>query len=362
VNAGRPWDDPPVSAPAEYPGPLSPLPPKDVSSQPNAARETALSAGLLVVAAVIAVGRNGLTQYVPFLAGSDTLNNLTSLEVSLLIDVGFVVVVYLRAITPSRKLPALVTGLIAGALDIGVYALYIVLPTSPFTPVLSWLANSTTFLFVVAWGVSRRRHPMWWVGLLPALIGSLLLARAYDSGTFWDVFGEASIWFLSGAAWYCVIGLGCVVCWGFDVIGQRFGPQQPVATPGALAPIGPAQERGGPPPDPTYAPGVSQPPYPTYPPGVGQPPYVTYAPGVGQSAYPPAPTNSLAIAALVSSLVIAPAGIVLGHVALSQLKRTGEGGRGLALAAVVIGWGSVALAVVAVVFVVVIASVSSGIH
>lgn len=57
-------------------------------------------------------------------------------------------------------------------------------------------------------------------------------------------------------------------------------------------------------------------------------------------AYASAPTNTngTAIAALVFSLLFAPAGIVLGYMARSQIKRTGEGGRGLATAALIIGW------------------------
>src|SRR4051812_4711247 len=44
---------------------------------------------------------------------------------------------------------------------------------------------------------------------------------------------------------------------------------------------------------------------------------------------PTAPTNVLAIVALVSSFFIPVAGIVCGHLALGQIKRTGENGRGL---------------------------------
>jgi hypothetical protein len=55
--------------------------------------------------------------------------------------------------------------------------------------------------------------------------------------------------------------------------------------------------------------------------------------------YPSVPqTNAMAVAALVSSLVVAPLGIVFGHVALRQIKRTGDEGRGLAKAGLVIGY------------------------
>ena len=75
-----------------------------------------------------------------------------------------------------------------------------------------------------------------------------------------------------------------------------------------------------------------------------QPPYQGYA-----QAPAPARTNSLAIAALISSFFISLLGVILGHIALSQIKTTGEGGRGLAIAALVIGYVSMALAVVIIV-------------
>jgi len=57
------------------------------------------------------------------------------------------------------------------------------------------------------------------------------------------------------------------------------------------------------------------------------------------------PTNGMAIAALILAFLFYPAGIVLGHVARGQIKRTGEGGRGLATAALIIGYLQVALTV-----------------
>jgi hypothetical protein len=64
---------------------------------------------------------------------------------------------------------------------------------------------------------------------------------------------------------------------------------------------------------------------------------------------PQRPTNSYAIVALVCSLIVAPIGIVFGHLALGQIRRTGEGGRGLAIAGLVIGYLATTLAVVALV-------------
>jgi hypothetical protein len=76
--------------------------------------------------------------------------------------------------------------------------------------------------------------------------------------------------------------------------------------------------------------------YPNQPgfPPAGPPPVYVFAP----------PTNGMAIAALIVTLVFFPAGIILGHVARGQIKRTGEGGKGLATAALIIGYLQVALA------------------
>jgi peptidyl-prolyl cis-trans isomerase B (cyclophilin B) len=77
------------------------------------------------------------------------------------------------------------------------------------------------------------------------------------------------------------------------------------------------------------------PPYGAYPP----PPYTGYG-------YPqPRPTNTLAIASLVCAFVFAPLGILFGHMSLSQIKKTGEEGRGLAVAGLVIGYVVTALTI-----------------
>uniref|UniRef100_UPI003783BBAB DUF4190 domain-containing protein n=1 Tax=Pseudolysinimonas sp. TaxID=2680009 RepID=UPI003783BBAB len=61
------------------------------------------------------------------------------------------------------------------------------------------------------------------------------------------------------------------------------------------------------------------------------------------------PVNTLAIVALVLSFVVSIGGIVCGHLALSQIKRTGESGREMALAGLIIGYVLSGVAVLAVV-------------
>ena len=51
----------------------------------------------------------------------------------------------------------------------------------------------------------------------------------------------------------------------------------------------------------------------------------------------PVRTNALAIAAFASSFLIGVTGVILAFIALNQVKTTGERGRGLAIAAVVVG-------------------------
>ncbi|HEX9352680.1 MAG TPA: DUF1707 and DUF4190 domain-containing protein [Streptosporangiaceae bacterium] len=82
-------------------------------------------------------------------------------------------------------------------------------------------------------------------------------------------------------------------------------------------------------------------------------------PGGGMALFAaPAPvrTNSLAVAALAcgvtefftAGLTAIPA-VVLGHMARSQIRRTGENGSGLALAGLILGWLAIVLFVLIVV-------------
>ena len=58
-------------------------------------------------------------------------------------------------------------------------------------------------------------------------------------------------------------------------------------------------------------------------------------------------TNGFAVASLVCSLLICtwPLGIIFGHIGMSQIKKTGQGGNGLAVAGLVIGYILLALSV-----------------
>ena len=65
---------------------------------------------------------------------------------------------------------------------------------------------------------------------------------------------------------------------------------------------------------------------------------------------PSRPTNVLAIISLIAScLGFTVPGIIMGHIALHQIKSSGEQGRGLALAGVIVGYCLFALTLVVVV-------------
>jgi hypothetical protein len=99
-----------------------------------------------------------------------------------------------------------------------------------------------------------------------------------------------------------------------------------------------------------YQPQEQQPSYGAQQPYQGQ--NQQYQPYNGAQA--PAQTNVLAIVALIGAIVVAPVGIICGHIALSQIKRTGEGGRGLALAGTIIGYVFTALFVLMIVLLVIL--------
>lgn len=85
------------------------------------------------------------------------------------------------------------------------------------------------------------------------------------------------------------------------------------------------------------------------PPGYGQP---GFGPGgYGGPGYPPPSNNGLSIAALVCGIcgflcVTGILGVIFGFVGLNQIKRTGQRGRGMAIAGIVCGLAWLTLIVI----------------
>ena len=95
---------------------------------------------------------------------------------------------------------------------------------------------------------------------------------------------------------------------------------------------------------------------------VQQPP--TYPPQQQPGSYAvPRPTNTLAIVSFASGIasyfvlpfIAGIAAIVTGHMARGQIKQSGEGGGGFALAGLILGYVNVVLAVLAVGIIVIVA-------
>jgi hypothetical protein len=102
------------------------------------------------------------------------------------------------------------------------------------------------------------------------------------------------------------------------------------------------------------------------PPPYSAPPAASGAPAPAAPpafvAAPPTPvgppmapkTNTLAIISLVAAFFVSLAAIICGHIALSQIKKRGERGRGLAIAGLVLGYlglvGGIILAIFAITF------------
>ncbi len=117
-------------------------------------------------------------------------------------------------------------------------------------------------------------------------------------------------------------------------------------------------------PNPYVQPAAEQNPYQSsyaQPNPYAQPNAYAGAPAYVPGQYAPA-TNTLAIVALILAFVVPLGGIICGHIALGQIKRTGEGGHGLALAGTVLGYVFVGLGFLFLIiyFVIIGIAVSSG--
>lgn len=104
-----------------------------------------------------------------------------------------------------------------------------------------------------------------------------------------------------------------------------------------------------------YSPGPQQPYDAQQPYGAQQsygapPAYALPVSGYGRT------TNALAVISMISSIVglfsfaiLCIAGVIMGHIALGQIKRRDEAGRGMAIAALIVGYAGIAFWILLVV-------------
>lgn len=149
-----------------------------------------------------------------------------------------------------------------------------------------------------------------------------------------------------------------------------YGAPEIPAAPAYGAPAAPAAPAYGAPAH-NAAPAYGTPAYGAAPaygtPAYGAPsPYgaAPYGAGYGSTVR----TNVLAIISLVASIAgfigvvpfIGPiAGVITGHISLAQIKRTGENGRGMALAGTIIGWVGIGVAILLIIFFIVFVGVAA---
>lgn len=99
------------------------------------------------------------------------------------------------------------------------------------------------------------------------------------------------------------------------------------------------------------------PQYPQQPQQPQQPVYAQQAPPAAPPAYAPRPalpttlahTNTFALVAIITAFLQPIAAIVFGHMALGQIKRNGDAGRGIALTGLIIGYVYVAFIILFVI-------------
>ncbi|MFI9211293.1 DUF4190 domain-containing protein [Streptomyces sp. NPDC053253] len=109
-------------------------------------------------------------------------------------------------------------------------------------------------------------------------------------------------------------------------------PQQPPSPQGA------PPQQGWPAPGPYTSPGGPYAAGPYGPPGVPGVPGAPSVPGVGPYGQPKRSTNGFAVASLVSGIVccLPPLGLILGLIALPQIRKKDQAGKGLAIAGVIL--------------------------
>jgi hypothetical protein len=222
----------------------------------------------------------------------------------------------------GARLAAILVAAIGGGLDAVIHIF------APATAFGDWLFAICLF---VSWALSARFRGFGYFGLGIGIVLSWLLSAVQPA--------------LSNTVFSAV---GAV---GYDILGMVFEVLEIVAAVGSAIAFERLQARRAANPRPSAPPsGLStQPPiqysYPVQPAAqslapagvVGMPyqPVASYGPGFGYAQR----TNGFAVASLILGLLgISLLAIIFGHVAISQIRRSGERGSGLAVTGLVFGY------------------------
>jgi hypothetical protein len=136
-----------------------------------------------------------------------------------LVDLYLVLVVARWGRSPQRRVYAIVIALVGVAVDRGFNLIFLLNSASSPWPVR--IADFSTVLFVAAWGVARRRHPLWLLGV-PFSVGIVAVTEWYYEARNW-AFSWFGFWAIDVGAFV----LSCLVCWTFDSLGNRARQKAP---------------------------------------------------------------------------------------------------------------------------------------
>lgn len=314
----------------------APLPPQPWPAGHSPARPKGATGWIVVAAILVAVGAARWLIDLASPQGRFYLNPLLALALDVAPYAATLVVALVVAPSPGRK---------TGAAVLAAFGAFVaVFGESRLMPLLA--VGAIVFLLVshvalfVAWALARPIRGLGYLALIPLpvlLIGERLIVidafdRAYSSGSDLMV----GVWsFVFPVVVYPAILIGTAV---LSIALSRVSERRNASRPPLVhpAPGGYAHPFG--------AVGARPDGFPVATPYGG----VGYG-GAPQAGYAyPARTNTMAVLSLVFAFVFSPLAIVFGHVGLSQLRLTGEQGRGLAIAGLVLGYISVGAAAIAI--------------
>lgn len=202
-----------------------------------------------------------------------------------------------------------------------------------------WAVVLTPLLVVAAWIIWRELDRRAWLAMLPAVIISFLVFATHNGAPWYSVFyanaalnwstsvtGGPTIGDMAGRSFgrlvllVIMFAICVVIAEAIQAFVNRpaqvpmIAPEVPVGGTGeVLKQVGTTED--------------------------GRPLYVTVTgPGIGSTRQDIPRTNVLSVLALVFGLIGGLPAIPLGHIALHQIKRTRETGRGMAIAGLVLGY------------------------
>lgn len=174
-----------------------------------------LSAALLVPAFLLFYLRAW-----PFIVGSadqwdDAGVALWSLGGTMLIDVYFIAVV--AVLTPEPRRRSLSVALAAAAIPIDVLCWFLLsfVVVAGYSLVDISLTVLSVGVSVAAWGVARRRHRAWALGLVPSV--PITAASAWVAEQQW---AHSCGWVFLSVVLYGSFALCCIICWLIDVAAR----------------------------------------------------------------------------------------------------------------------------------------------